>query len=325
MNDAQVFGSNSYMYTPPLPETDIYPTSSIEQIERTFCTNFSCCNIVFPDLHALLDHYDVTTSGHSICPTPRTPPLTLAISPSPSSSPPSSPSSIDPEDCPLQPHYYPPWPTPARLLPSACADLNTASTVAPPYVYHPDAYALSEYPTYEHCYRAATLPVPIPDPFFADALAPLLHHSPPLSSSSSPSPASMGRPPLMSTDPLSAALCRKSGKRRGKLDLEGLPLASSRRRVKKAYHCPTRGCTKSYLNPNGLKYHQEKGTCKIEGLGVASNSIGHTPAGDPVPLGHMHFVQPRRLDALDQRWFGDAGGMRGGAGEGGGDALLGFV
>ncbi|KAF8972339.1 hypothetical protein BDZ97DRAFT_1022607 [Flammula alnicola] len=37
-----------------------------------------------------------------------------------------------------------------------------------------------------------------------------------------------------------------------------------RNRREKAYHCPTPRCSKSYLNPNGLKYHMEKGTCKIE-------------------------------------------------------------
>lgn len=36
------------------------------------------------------------------------------------------------------------------------------------------------------------------------------------------------------------------------------------RRREKAYRCPTPRCTKSYLNPNGLKYHMEKGTCKID-------------------------------------------------------------
>jgi hypothetical protein len=32
----------------------------------------------------------------------------------------------------------------------------------------------------------------------------------------------------------------------------------------KMFRCPRPGCTKAYLNPNGLKYHVEKGTCKIE-------------------------------------------------------------
>lgn len=33
---------------------------------------------------------------------------------------------------------------------------------------------------------------------------------------------------------------------------------------RKMFFCPTKGCTKSYLNPNGLKYHVEKGTCIFE-------------------------------------------------------------
>ncbi|KAF8813099.1 hypothetical protein BYT27DRAFT_6391443 [Phlegmacium glaucopus] len=41
-------------------------------------------------------------------------------------------------------------------------------------------------------------------------------------------------------------------------------ISPNTRRREKAYRCPTPRCTKSYLNPNGLKYHLEKGTCKIE-------------------------------------------------------------
>ncbi|KAF9037732.1 hypothetical protein BJ165DRAFT_571631 [Panaeolus papilionaceus] len=37
------------------------------------------------------------------------------------------------------------------------------------------------------------------------------------------------------------------------------------RKREKMFKCPTPRCTKSYLNPNGLKYHLEKGTCKLEG------------------------------------------------------------
>ncbi|KAH7881743.1 hypothetical protein F5I97DRAFT_674985 [Phlebopus sp. FC_14] len=36
------------------------------------------------------------------------------------------------------------------------------------------------------------------------------------------------------------------------------------RRRDKLYKCPRPGCTKSYLNPNGLKYHLEKGTCNLQ-------------------------------------------------------------
>ncbi|KAI0081047.1 hypothetical protein K474DRAFT_1672306 [Panus rudis PR-1116 ss-1] len=37
-----------------------------------------------------------------------------------------------------------------------------------------------------------------------------------------------------------------------------------RRDREKAYKCPHPGCSKQYLNPNGLKYHLEKGTCDID-------------------------------------------------------------
>ncbi|KAI0058745.1 hypothetical protein BV25DRAFT_1194924 [Artomyces pyxidatus] len=35
------------------------------------------------------------------------------------------------------------------------------------------------------------------------------------------------------------------------------------RKREKMFPCPKPGCTKSYLNPNGLKYHLEKGTCTV--------------------------------------------------------------
>lgn len=38
---------------------------------------------------------------------------------------------------------------------------------------------------------------------------------------------------------------------------------SSRKR-EKHFRCPQPNCTKAYLNPNGLKYHLEKGTCTFE-------------------------------------------------------------
>ncbi|KZT18129.1 hypothetical protein NEOLEDRAFT_218157 [Neolentinus lepideus HHB14362 ss-1] len=37
-----------------------------------------------------------------------------------------------------------------------------------------------------------------------------------------------------------------------------------RAKRERGFRCPKDGCTKSYLNPNGLKYHLEKGTCVFE-------------------------------------------------------------
>ncbi|GLB40761.1 hypothetical protein LshimejAT787_0806320 [Lyophyllum shimeji] len=317
--------------TPFQEDADMYPMSSIERIERTFCTNFSCCNVLFPDLHALLDHYDAT-SAHSICPTPHTP--RSLEPPSPSSSPPSSPDSQHhPDSSPP-----PPLPPPAHLVSqwqgNGCADADVSPS-ALLYVYQPDAYALSEYPTYEHCYRAATATAPAPPHQLsttallharADADADAYEHAPLSSVPSSPSPspslphrrhtATSGwrartetetglgldlddaAPTLLTstrkpghTDGrhrekahdvagASASGCGKAngqGKRRGKGELDGVPPAAARRRSRKAYHCPTPGCTKSYLNPNGLKYHQEKGTCKIEPA-AASPAVSWSPA-----------------------------------------------
>ncbi|KAF5342024.1 hypothetical protein D9611_002053 [Ephemerocybe angulata] len=45
------------------------------------------------------------------------------------------------------------------------------------------------------------------------------------------------------------------------------PVSTTGRKRDKNFKCPHQGCTKSYLNPNGLKYHLEKGTCKFDDRG----------------------------------------------------------
>ncbi|KAG6845251.1 hypothetical protein H0H87_011986 [Tephrocybe sp. NHM501043] len=230
-------------------EIDEYPMSSIEQLERTFCTNFSCCNILLPDLHALLDHYDVTASGqHSI---PRTPIPALTHSASPS--PPSSPgSSSSPNSSPHR-RYVTLWP----VASPTCAVNATEIAVSAPFVYQPDAYALSEYPTYEHCYDAATSPQ-------VRRLEQTVASNIPTSGLPRDHESEIGDKGQRKRSSSSAPPGKTPVKRKGKVDHTGAPLVMTRKRNKKAYQCPTPGCTKSYLNPNGLKYHQEKGTCKIE-------------------------------------------------------------
>ncbi|KAG6852871.1 hypothetical protein C0991_008451 [Blastosporella zonata] len=291
MNDAQIFDQ--------LPnEFAEYPMSSIELLERTFCTNFSCCNIVLPDLHALLDHYDVTTSGHSVKSISRT--STPSLTRSPSSSPPSSPGwQSSPESSPPR-RYVTLWPAPG---PTCTA--NVTEIAAPePLVYEPDVYALSEFPTYEHCYDAATSPeLQNLKQSLADAIP-----------ASVPEIGDKGR----RAGPSSAEHKKPSVKRKGKVDLTGVPLATARKRSKKAYQCPTPGCTKSYLNPNGLKYHQEKGTCKIDimpstlfptaapisAAPVPPDALTNsdsvyayapaTPTALPAEHQHIHHPQPRQ-------------------------------
>ncbi|EJD07064.1 uncharacterized protein FOMMEDRAFT_138756 [Fomitiporia mediterranea MF3/22] len=50
----------------------------------------------------------------------------------------------------------------------------------------------------------------------------------------------------------------------------------------KAYKCPKPGCTKSYLNPNGLKYHTLKGTCTFAD-GSTAPPTPVTPTTPSVP------------------------------------------
>ncbi|KAH0584808.1 hypothetical protein H2248_008087 [Termitomyces sp. 'cryptogamus'] len=56
-----------------------------------------------------------------------------------------------------------------ELSPSPSLDITDSNTPygSQPCIYQPDAYALSDYPTYEHCYDAAkrylaSAPVPVP-------------------------------------------------------------------------------------------------------------------------------------------------------------------
>ncbi|KAG6917722.1 hypothetical protein DXG01_001373 [Tephrocybe rancida] len=265
--------NNAHIFEQMHNEIDEYPMSSIERLERTFCTNFSCCNILLPDLHALLDHYDVTTSGHSVHalhPAPKTP---VPFAHSPSASPPSSPECQSPTSPSSSPErrYVKLWPVSS----TTCANATEiAASVS--FVYQPDAYALSEYPTYEYCFDAATAPeAQSLERTLADALL-----KPPKSDPPRIHGAKIGDKGRRGGSSSAPYEHRKSSvKRKGKVDLAGVPLSTTRRRNKKAYQCPTPGCTKSYLNPNGLKYHQEKGTCKIE---VFPSPVLLTPAPLPV-------------------------------------------
>ncbi|KAK7466205.1 hypothetical protein VKT23_004928 [Stygiomarasmius scandens] len=46
--------------------------------------------------------------------------------------------------------------------------------------------------------------------------------------------------------------------------IEKVPRKAKISRKERKHRCPIPGCTKVYLNANGLKYHLDKGTCKIE-------------------------------------------------------------
>ncbi|TFK27893.1 hypothetical protein FA15DRAFT_119366 [Coprinopsis marcescibilis] len=74
----------------------------------------------------------------------------------------------------------------------------------------------------------------------------------------------------------------KVSKQRTKIagPLFGTSTASTSRKREKAFKCPHPGCIKAYLNPNGLKYHLEKGTCNI----VPPAPSPDSPCTDSLPL-----------------------------------------
>ncbi|KAG6901438.1 hypothetical protein C0995_012068 [Termitomyces sp. Mi166 len=184
--------------------------------------------------------------------------------------------------------------------------LSVSQPQTQPSVYQPDAYALSDYPTYEHCYDTAKQYL---------ASAPLKPSkdvsSPPLISSTSNASSTKSaiadktrRGSSLSGSSLGSAPREyengqgRRRKRRSKTDLVGVPLTVTRRRSRKAYPCPTPGCSKSYLNPNGLKYHQEKGTCKIEfpvapGLEAAAAAVDDKSPPPPSTRAPLPQPQPQ--------------------------------
>lgn len=293
-------------------EIDVYPMSSIELFERAFvstgpaspialnilhdtqCTNFSCCNILFPDLHALLDHYDATTAAHShdCFPAP------LSFSYSPASSPPSSPSTHNSTPTASPPHRRsvslacpnadaPPSPIllNSHLNMSLSLSLNPTLAQYPivpglvpmvhPSIYHPDASALADYPTYEHCYDTATRYLASARGSDAESSAPLNSQSPGPGpgigigsigkgeggagktrrrrSSLSSSPGSLSQS-SSSSDASVPSPTKK--KKKGKADPAGASLSGTRRRRRsqKAYQCPV--CFPIFFSPSSSRIHR---------------------------------------------------------------------
>lgn len=226
------------------------------------CTNFTCCNILLPDLHALLDHYELSPSEHSII---HTSPPTPSLSSSPASSPPSTPDSRHHPKSFL--HSLPNLLCPSKNSIQSEIFGNDDATVynlaQDPYDYPSDLCTLSDYPTYEHCYYAATasLSTQPPSILFAESQpSPLTNRS----LSSSPSsrtrniPAARvnakgrrGRPPSLhiSLEELASSSSlpmKKAKKARGgkKVETTGpgatLVKGGCGRRKEKAYPCPVR-------------------------------------------------------------------------------------
>lgn len=90
---------------------------------------------------------------------------------------------------------------------------------------------------------------------------------------------------------LAAAAASSSGSSPGSTPPADIPSSSSggKKVREKAYKCTKSGCTKSYLNPNGLKYHLAKGTCTFavssesaDG-GSSDGNVSTSGANTPMP------------------------------------------
>ncbi|CAA7269496.1 unnamed protein product [Cyclocybe aegerita] len=83
---------------------------------------------------------------------------------------------------------------------------------------------------------------------------------------------------------VSSASSSKPGKARSRYGSAG----GAVRRREKSFKCPTPRCTKSYLNPNGLKYHLEKGTCKFDDDSEADPDLSMSDDTNPRQTTRKH-------------------------------------
>ncbi|GBE88070.1 hypothetical protein SCP_1202990 [Sparassis crispa] len=238
-------------------------SGSDDSLENDYCTNFACCGLPLPDLHALLDHFE---EQHIVV--------------------------FNTEGQPVYPGLSPPSASSSRSRSPSPPSLGSSVVLSYP---QPDP------PSYKDALDALLEPLDASyslvqaESTYRDVLA--RHHSPEYSSSSASSPVRnepMCLPPALLSAPgdadatsgyttpeYDAPEARRSLQHRDALHA-GRPRArlltamerkarraerlspSKRRDREKMYKCPHPGCLKSYLNPNGLKYHLEKGTCLID-------------------------------------------------------------
>lgn len=127
-------------------------------------------------------------------------------------------------------------------------------------------------------YTTSALNGPAPQPT-PSTFRPYYPH-PTSSTSASPSPAP-------TTHAHTAASKTKQQLLHGSASPAPAPKISGRRRDRdreRAYACPNPNCSKRYLNPNGLKYHMEKGTCTAAGPRPWETPLPHAAAPGVVDL-----------------------------------------
>ncbi|KAF7967972.1 hypothetical protein HWV62_32441 [Athelia sp. TMB] len=260
-----------------------------------YCSDFKCCGLHLADLHSLLEHFEEAHVLAGTC-VPR------ADSPSESSPSSSAPSPILPSKYANKFAYQ--YAGFARERERECPHAgspppygHTASPPAPQYGDDSDAHHHAQYDAYHHVpshlVHDSELSHALEEPRVASPAAPYpqqisrgeFEHAPrpgpesspqPVEEAFSPSPSSpqsdqgAGLPPssfASPTIPQASVASKSAAKPRNARSTRARPYPRKREKV---FRCPTAGCSKrlsiwqAYLNPNGLKYHVEKGTCKIE-------------------------------------------------------------
>ncbi|EPT05505.1 hypothetical protein FOMPIDRAFT_1057253 [Fomitopsis schrenkii] len=225
------------------------------------CSDFACCGLSLPDLHALVDHFEenhVLIVGHN---------GQLSSSP-------------------LVVSY--PQPDP----PAECSTLLGFSPYTRAHGHlHPRAdlfdHDFSDATSSDTASHSSGSTFPSPNPSEPICLPPSLFSVyPPLPPDVLPecAPLERTRERQSATKPAPAPARAKASKAKAQLlhphPQPHLPPAETQRKRRsrereKAYKCPRPGCSKAYLNPNGLKYHLEKGTCTIV---MQADSGAETPA-----------------------------------------------
>ncbi|KIY53983.1 hypothetical protein FISHEDRAFT_68355 [Fistulina hepatica ATCC 64428] len=287
-------------------------------LERSFCSNFTCCGHHLADLHELLEHLEerhiiVTKSDGSrrFCPS------TLKDDSSSDSSSSASPlSSLAPLP-PVSASSFldvDPFSAPQVLFPvfpESCVDdldFDTFGSVSDfyedsrpspvsPYpvpMYPSSLPTSSDYSNSGSSYSLSSLPSPstsmcppqaAPTPSASASVSCTsatsdhqfsdLYSSSPLSDSDGGLDHISSKSKIRATSKLSRKACLSKGYKSSR-SVRGVSSASDSASLHKSnsgrkhssprvrsFKCPTPGCSKSYLNPNGLKYHIEKGTCEV--------------------------------------------------------------
>lgn len=221
---------HSWAAPSPLDSPDpvhVFDSILYPTFEREICSNFTCCGLNIPDLHELLAHFEATHVE------------SVPVLPD-------------------EPTFYP--------------SVDPVYDVAHKVLSFPQPRSLPE----GSCPRTPSPCPPILDSESDSATSPLSLAGPPspqdiLARVPTPEPVSLtaqkepiALSPSLLTTPRESACGPKRVERRGPRGrFQSHEMTTTPRKREKLYHCPKPGCLKSYLNPNGLKYHLDKGTCQL--------------------------------------------------------------